>query len=106
PQGGVYAVAKAAANHLTRQLAHEWGPQSVRVNIVIPGTTRTDMIRAILSRPGAEEAIIRQTALKRLGDPEDVGATILFLASQAGRHITGQLIVVDGGETLTTRQDV
>jgi NAD(P)-dependent dehydrogenase (short-subunit alcohol dehydrogenase family) len=100
-KGGAYAVSKAGVDHLGRQLAAEWGPQQIRVNVVAPGTTRTDMIRAIVSNEKVMKAVENQAPLKRIGEPEDVAAAILFLASDAARHITGQRINVDGGATLT-----
>lgn len=101
PRSGAYSVAKAAINHLARQLAHEWGPRGIRVNAIAPGVTRTDMIRAALADEKAHEAAIQRTPLRRLGEPEDIAATVLFLVSEAGRHMTGQTLVVDGGSTLT-----
>jgi dehydrogenase/reductase SDR family member 4 len=100
PNSGPYAISKAAVEHLTRQLAVEWGVQNIRVNVVSPGTTRTDMIRALVADQAALDAAIAQTALHRLGEAEDIAAAILFLASAAARHITGQVLVVDGGQTL------
>lgn len=100
PNSGAYAVSKAAENHLARQLAAEWGSRNLRVNVVAPGTTRTDMIRSLMAVAGAEERVIAQTALRRLAEPDDIAAAILFLASDAARHITGQVLVVDGGQTL------
>ena len=100
PNSGAYAISKAAVNHLTKQLAVEWGAQNIRVNAVAPGTTRTDMIRTLVADQAAMDAAIAQTALHRIGEAEDIGAAILFLASSAARHITGQVLVVDGGQTL------
>lgn len=100
PGSGAYAVSKAGENHLARQLAAEWGPRGVRVNVVAPGTTRTDMIRALSAVPGALDATIAATPLRRIGEPENIAATILFLVSDAGRHLTGQVLVVDGGHSL------
>lgn len=100
PNSGIYAVSKAASQHLARQLAVEWGPAGLRVNVVAPGHTRTDMIRALMAVPGAEQQAVDATALRRLGEPGDVAAAVLFLASDAARHITGQVLVVDGGQTL------
>lgn len=100
PKSGAYAVSKAAGNHLAKQLAVEWGSRNVRVNVVAPGTTRTDMIRSLMAMPDAEAQAIAQTALKRLADPEDIATTILFLASDAAKHITGQVLTVDGGQTM------
>lgn len=100
PGSGAYAVSKAGENHLVRQLAAEWGPRGVRVNAVAPGTTRTDMIRALIAAPGALDATIAATPLRRIADPQDIAATILFLVSDAGRHLTGQVLTVDGGHSL------
>lgn len=97
---GCYGVSKAALEQLTRQLAVEWGPQGVRVNAVAPSTTRTDMIRALATRPGFIEAVTKASPLQRIGEAEDVAAAIVFLASSAARHITGQVLTVDGGETI------
>jgi dehydrogenase/reductase SDR family protein 4 len=101
PGFGAYAVAKAGVNHLARQLAGEWGPSGIRVNSVAPGVTKTDMIRASLGDPEKLAQATERTAIRRIGEPEDIAATILFLCSDAGRQITGQTLVVDGGANLT-----
>ncbi len=100
PNSGAYGISKAAVEQLTRQLAVEWGSQNVRVNAVAPGTTRTDMIRALTANPAFIEAVESRTPLRRIADPEDIAAAIAFLASTAARHITGQVLTVDGGETI------
>lgn len=100
PGSAAYGIAKAGLNQLTRQLAVECGARDVRVNAVAPGTTRTDMIRALAMQEGWLEAVKARTPLARVGEPEDIAATIAFLASEEARHITGQLLVVDGGETI------
>jgi NAD(P)-dependent dehydrogenase (short-subunit alcohol dehydrogenase family) len=92
-----YNVTKAAVIHLTRQMAAELAPQ-VRVNAIAPGLVKTDMARA-LWQPN-EAAIARHTPLGRLGEPEDIAAAALFLASDAASWITGQALVVDGGALL------
>jgi NAD(P)-dependent dehydrogenase (short-subunit alcohol dehydrogenase family) len=92
-----YNVTKAAVLHLTRQLAAELAP-SVRVNAIAPGLVKTDMARA-LWEPN-EGAIAAHTPLRRLGEPDDIAAAALFLASDAASWITGQTIVVDGGALL------
>jgi len=93
PGIGWYDVTKAAVIHLTRQLAAELGP--VRVNAIAPGLVRTDLARALWER--GEDAIGRRLPLGRIGEPDDVATTALFLASDAARWITGHTLVVDGG---------
>ena len=93
-----YVASKAALVGLTKAAAVELGPYNVNVNAVAPGFLRTDLVEAL---PGhvLEEAE-RRAALCRLGDPEDVAPLVVFLSSDDARHITGQVIMVDGGETL------
>ncbi|MGO8876966.1 MAG: SDR family oxidoreductase [Acidimicrobiales bacterium] len=93
PGIGWYDVTKAAVIHLTRQLAAELGP--VRVNAIAPGLVRTDLARALWER--GEDAIGRRLPLGRIGEPDDIATTALFLASDAARWITGHTLVVDGG---------
>ena len=100
PNGGPYAVTKAAENHLAKQFAVEWGASHIRVNVVSPGTTRTDMIRASVSDEAIMLRTVRGIPMGRIADPEDIASVILFLASKAARHVTGQVITVDGGQTL------
>ena len=95
-----YGISKAGLNQLTRQLAVEWGAENIRVNAVAPGTTRTDMIRALVGRDGFEQGVITRTPLARIGMPEDVAAVIAFLSGDGARHMTGQVLTVDGGETI------
>lgn len=95
-----YGPSKAALNALMRQFAIEWGGRNVRVNAVAPSTTRTDMIRALAEQPGFAEAVERRTPLRRIAEPEDIAGPICFLASEAARHLTGQVITIDGGESI------
>ncbi len=95
---GPYAVSKAAENHLARQLAVQWGPKNIRVNIIAPGVTRTDMIRN--HDPKMIARALERTPLRRMGEPADIAAIALFFASDASRHLTGQLLVADGGGLL------
>ncbi len=92
---GVYDVTKAALIHLTKQLGAELGPK-VRVNCVAPGLVRTDFARILWEGERGGE-VAQAYPLKRLGEPEDIAAATLFLASDAASFITGQTIVVDGG---------
>jgi NAD(P)-dependent dehydrogenase (short-subunit alcohol dehydrogenase family) len=95
---GVYDVTKAALIHLTKQLAAELGP-GVRVNAIAPGLIRTDFARA-LWEGGRGEQVARAYPLKRLGEPADVAAAALFLAADSGSWITGQTLVLDGGDLI------
>lgn len=97
PSIGVYNGTKAALLHLTRTLAAELAP-TVRVNAVAPGLVKTDMARALWERD--EEAIAARMPLRRLGEPDDIAAAVVFLASDAASWITGHTLVVDGGVLL------
>jgi NAD(P)-dependent dehydrogenase (short-subunit alcohol dehydrogenase family) len=97
PNLGVYHASKAALIHLTRQLALELAPK-VRVNAVAPGVVRTRLAEALWK--DHEPEVVSLTPLGRIGEPEDVGATVAFLASDAASWITGDVIVMDGGQML------
>jgi NAD(P)-dependent dehydrogenase (short-subunit alcohol dehydrogenase family) len=90
---GAYNVSKAGLVHLTRQLALELAPK-IRVNAVAPGVVRTRLAGALLAD---EAATARMHPLGRVGEPEDVSALILFLASDAASWMTGAVVPVDGG---------
>jgi dehydrogenase/reductase SDR family protein 4 len=98
---GAYGISKAGLEQMARQLAVEWGGRGIRINAVAPGTIRTDMIRELVTRPGFIDGITRATPLRRIGDADDVAAAVIFLASEAARHITGQVLTIDGGQTIT-----
>jgi len=102
---GPYGVSKAALEQMTRQLAVEWGPKGITVNAVAPGTVRTDMVRSLIERPGFMDAVLRSTPLGRIAEPEDVGAAIVFLLCGAGRHVTGQILTIDGGQSIRRGMD-
>jgi dehydrogenase/reductase SDR family protein 4 len=97
---GAYGISKAGLEQMARQLAVEWGGRGVRINAVAPGTIRTDMIRSLTARPEFMEAVVRATPLRRIGEADDVAGAVLFLACEAARHITGQVLTIDGGQTI------
>jgi NAD(P)-dependent dehydrogenase (short-subunit alcohol dehydrogenase family) len=97
---GIYAISKAADMQLARNLAVEWGPDNIRVNCIAPGLVRTDFARALWEDPALRKGSEDRTALRRLGEPEDIAGAAVFLASRAGHWITGQTIVIDGGRTI------
>lgn len=101
PNLGVYHVSKAALIHLTRQLALELAPK-VRVNSVAPGIVRTRLSEALWKDDEAHVADL--TPLGRIGSPEDVGGAVAFLASDRASWITGETLVIDGGQILSTAQ--
>ncbi|MCJ2180756.1 SDR family oxidoreductase [Novosphingobium album (ex Hu et al. 2023)] len=98
---GAYNVSKAADLQLVRNLAIEFGPDNVRVNAIAPGVIRTDFARALWEDPKAEARLKEIVPLGRIGEPENIAGTAVFLASKAGEYVTGQSIVVDGGTTIT-----
>ncbi len=96
---GAYNVSKAAVHHLTRQLAHELAP-GVRVNAVAAAIVRTKLSEMLWSWD--EEAVAAAHPLQRLGTPEDVARSVVFLLSDASSWITGVVLPVDGGVTGAT----
>lgn len=98
---GHYGMTKAALAQLARNLAVEWGPAGVRANALAPGLIDTDWASAILSSAERAERRLGLTPLRRAGSPEEVAATALYLASDAGGFTTGQTIVVDGGTLIS-----
>lgn len=100
PLIGAYNVSKAADFQLARNYAVEYGPDNVRVNCIAPGLIKTDFARALWEDPAAEKRVNQGTPLRRLGDPEDIAGAVVYLASPAGRYMTGQAMVVDGGVTI------
>jgi len=93
-----YAASKAALIGLTRSAAVDLGPSNVNVNAVAPGFVKTELL-AKLPREVLERAE-HESVLGRVAEPEDVARVIVFLCSEEARHVTGQVIVVDGGLTL------
>lgn len=90
-----YAASKAGLIALTKSVAKELGSRNILVNAVAPGFIETEMTASMT--PEAREALGKQIALERLGTPQDVAATVAFLASDLSSYITGQVLVVDGG---------
>lgn len=98
---GAYGITKAGVAQLARNLAVEFGPHGVRANAIAPGLIDTAWAEAILSNPQASERRLGLTPLRRVGRSEEVAATALYLASDAGGFTTGQTIVVDGGTLIS-----
>ena len=98
---GAYGISKAAEVALVRNLAVELGPKGIRVNAIAPGLIKTDFSRALWENKENLKKHKEKTPLKRIGQPEDISGIVHFLASDASSFITGQLIVADGGETIS-----
>jgi gluconate 5-dehydrogenase len=90
-----YNTSKGAALSFTRALAAEWGKYGINVNAICPGFFPSKMTHQLLDRIG--EAVVARTPLHRLGGEEDLKGAVVFLASEASRHVTGQYLAVDGG---------
>ncbi len=91
-----YNTSKGAVINFTRALAAEWGEHGINVNAIAPGFFPSKMTQGTLDRVGAD-ALAASTPLRRLGDADDLKGAAVLLASAAGKHITGQTLVVDGG---------
>ncbi len=94
----IYCVTKAAYKMLTEVMAKEWGQWGIRVNAIAPGVIKTRLSEALWKDPAAGERATQGTALLRLGEPEEVASVVLFLASDLSKYITGETIVIDGGQ--------
>jgi NAD(P)-dependent dehydrogenase (short-subunit alcohol dehydrogenase family) len=94
---GAYSVSKAGVLMLSRQLAVEWGPHGVRSNVMSPGLVRTPMSEPFYQDPQVLQRRSAAIPLGRIGTPDDMAQTVLFLASDRASFVNGQEIIVDGG---------
>jgi NAD(P)-dependent dehydrogenase (short-subunit alcohol dehydrogenase family) len=97
---GAYGISKAADFQLARSLATEWGHKNVRINCVAPGLIKTDFARALWENAEALKPRLATTPLRRIGEPDEIGGIVAFLASKAASFMTGAVIVADGGVTI------
>ena len=97
PGSIAYALTKAAQNSFTKSLAVELGARNITVNAVAPGATDTDFIAALMAVPELVKFYSEKVPLKRIGRPDDIAPVVAFLASDAGRWVTGQIIEASGG---------
>jgi NAD(P)-dependent dehydrogenase (short-subunit alcohol dehydrogenase family) len=103
PQGAAYCASKSAVIGFTRVLALELGEYGIRANAVLPGATDTKMLRDVTDRvPGFMDDLVATTALDKIATPRDQANAFLFLASDLASHITGEQLVVAGGEFMET----
>ncbi|MEO6896433.1 MAG: SDR family oxidoreductase, partial [Caldimonas sp.] len=91
-----YNTSKAAVVNFTRTLAGEWGKYNINVNALAPGMFPSKMTQGTIARIGAD-SLASHAPLLRIGDDDDLKGAALLFASQAGKHITGQVLPIDGG---------
>lgn len=101
PGAAAYAASKAGLIGLTQALAAEFGASAIRVNAILPGGTDTPMAREMNASPEAMAHVKSLHALKRLGTPEEVAQSVLYLASNASSFMTGAALLVDGGISIS-----
>lgn len=97
---GAYGISKAADFALARNLAVEWGHKNVRVNCIAPGLVKTDFARALWEDEKNLAPRLVTTPLRRIGEPDEIGGIVAFLASRAATFMTGSVVVADGGVTI------
>ncbi|MDN5216626.1 glucose 1-dehydrogenase [Fulvivirgaceae bacterium BMA12] len=96
PNISAYASSKAALNHMTANLAHDYGPRGIRVNAVGPGATKTAALSKVLT-PEIEAKMLSATPIKRLGEVADIAGAVLYFASPISEWVSGQVLFVNGG---------
>lgn len=97
PGYAAYASMKGAIEVFTRYLAKELGPRGIAANVVAPGAIETDFTTEAFERPGVKDFIASQTALGRVGVPDDIGGVVAFLCSEEGRWVNAQRLEASGG---------
>ncbi|MBR9857376.1 MAG: glucose 1-dehydrogenase [Gammaproteobacteria bacterium] len=100
PAISAYASSKAAINHMTANLAFDYGPAGIRVNAVGPGAVRTDALASVLT-PEIETRMLSHTPLQRLGEPDDIAGAVLYFAAPISQWVSGQTLFVNGGGVQT-----
>ena len=96
---GTYNISKAADIQMVKNIAVEYGHHNIRANTVAPGLIRTDFARGLWENPVIHEQYTKTHPMRRIGEPEEVAGAVIMLASNAGKYINGQTIIVDGGAT-------
>ena len=99
-QVAAYSASKAALISLTQSMALEFVWYGIRVNALAPGYIETDLNRDFLNSP-AGQPLLERIPLRRFGEPSDLDGALLLLASDAGRYMTGSVLVVDGGHSVS-----
>lgn len=97
PLQGIYAMTKASLVSLTRTMAHELGPQGIRINAIAPGLVETRFAQVLVESDEVRGLYEQRSALKRVGQPDDIAGMVVHLLSDAAAFTTGQVIELDGG---------
>ncbi len=97
----VYGAAKAAVIHMTKIMANEWARYGINVNCIAPGYITTDMTKDVMADEKNASVVLKKIGLRRFGEVDDVADVALFLATEASKYLTGVLIPVDGGMTIS-----
>jgi 7-alpha-hydroxysteroid dehydrogenase len=100
PNMSAYASSKAAMNHMSNNLAYDYGPYGIRVNCVGPGATKTAALASVLT-PEIEAKMLAGTPIKRLGEVSDIAGAILYFAAPVSEWVSGQVMFVNGGGVQT-----
>jgi NAD(P)-dependent dehydrogenase (short-subunit alcohol dehydrogenase family) len=100
PRYAAYCASKAAVDGLTRSLAAEWARYGIQVNCLAPGYVNTDIPREAMADEKRRALMLSKVPARRLGEPEEVGALAVYLASPASDFMTGQTVYLDGGQTM------
>jgi NAD(P)-dependent dehydrogenase (short-subunit alcohol dehydrogenase family) len=101
PLQGAYGMTKAAVISMTQTLAYELGPSKIRVNAIAPGLIDTKLASALVNDKEFAEGWQKRTPLARVGQPAEIAGGVLFLAGDASAYVTGEVLTIDGGLTLT-----
>jgi NAD(P)-dependent dehydrogenase (short-subunit alcohol dehydrogenase family) len=97
---GGYSVSKAAVVMLTQVQAKNWGEDKIRVNCIAPGLIKTEFAKALWDNPKIRAASESESALRRIGEPDEMAGAVVYLASPAASFVTGQTLILDGGRRL------
>ena len=97
PNGLAYGASKGGVSQLTRAMAEAWSSEAITCNAIAPGFFPTELTEPVFSDPATQQKVAEQTLIGRNGKMEDLAGTLIFLASEASRYVTGQTLFVDGG---------
>ena len=96
----VYSISKAAVIMATKVMAYEWAKYNIRVNAIAPGVVKTRLSRYLWDNPEVTDELMKKVPMGRPAEPEEMVGAMLYLASNASSYATGEVITVDGGQTL------